>query len=74
MDVTTDQIIYYCMFGSVIMLSLWLVLIVTGMVFASRSFRSNAESARLSIGFAIASVFFPPLAVVPICLNARTTE
>ena len=47
------------------------LLVITGMVFLSRVLDKSTERFRVSLAFAILSIFFPPFAVVPICLNVK---
>lgn len=50
---------------------IWATIIIVGFVYMARSSRTGGEKFRLSLGFALVSVFFPPFAVVPIVLNAH---
>lgn len=55
---------------SVVVLA-WFAVVMTSLAFASRSFYGrNDERFRLSLGFFILSIFFPPFCTVPIALNA----
>jgi hypothetical protein len=50
---------------------LWLVIVVVGFSFFARCAFTSGERFRLSFGFALASIFCPPFACVPIALNVR---
>ena len=57
--------------GTVILICLWLLCVGVSFYFCLRSLGISGERRRLSFGFAIASIFFPPFVGVPVCLNVR---
>jgi len=52
-------------------MAVWLIVVLVGFVYMLRSLHVPGERRRLSVGFTIASVFFPPLMTVPVILNVH---
>ena len=57
--------------ATAILMFFWIFLVLLGFSFFARCAFTSGEKFRLSLGFSLASVLFPPFACVPICLNAR---
>lgn len=49
----------------------WASIVIVGFAYFGRGATRSGDRFRLSLGFALASVVFPPFAMVPVCLNAR---
>ncbi len=50
---------------------LWMVIVLIAWAYFTRCAFTSGEKFRLSLGFALASIFCPPFACVPIALNVR---
>jgi hypothetical protein len=49
----------------------WITLVLIGFIYTARGAHIGNERFRLSLGFSIASIFFPPFCSVPIVLNVK---
>jgi hypothetical protein len=50
---------------------LWFLMVTTAFLFFARTASRSGERFRLSLGFSLASIVFPPFCMVPIALNYK---
>lgn len=64
-----EQYKYIGIVVAAVCIFLWLTIVLTGFSYFARCAFTSGEKFRLSIGFALASIFCPPFVCVPIALN-----
>jgi len=69
MDMDEKQTRYLCYVGAAIGIFLWLFFVVLAFYYFARCAFTSGEKFKLSLLFAIATIFCPPFCSVPICLN-----
>jgi len=67
----TNTIRYGSTAITIMIMLLWIGIVVLAFIFFARTSTVSGERFNLSLGFALLSVFCPPFAAIPICLNSN---
>lgn len=57
--------------GVLLIAIVWFTLIIVAFSYFARCSAQDVERYRVSLGFSMATILFPPFAMVPVCLNIR---